>query len=170
MANRSATIMKAQFKKATASADTYLKFMMSEEDLKTWYILISNIDGDDGEFAGGEYLVRVVAPDDFPMNPPSFYFMTPNGVYDVEKKVCISIGEYHKDQYRASLGMAGFASQLCSGLIGWRTLGSGINLIETTVKEKKKLAQESVEYNSQHAELVAMIKSCYESYSAAWKK
>jgi ubiquitin-conjugating enzyme E2 J2 len=103
--------MMAQLKKATQELNEYIKFATkSDNEPNVWYILLSNFPGDDGEFAGGEYLCRMEAPDDFPFNPPHFYLMTENGVYGVETKVCVSIGEYHKDQYRAALGMAGFAN------------------------------------------------------------
>src|SRR6185295_7079813 len=106
-------IMMAQYRFATREPNEFVKFYMCEHDTNTWYTLLHGIDGDELEFKGGEYLVRIELPDDFPRSaPPRFYFMTPQGLYDVEKIVCISIGEFHKDKYRSVLGVAGFCSQL----------------------------------------------------------
>lgn len=167
---RSGAIMMAQLKKAISEPNEYIKFALkSDGELSSWYILLSGFDGDEGEFKDGEYLVRMEAPEDFPFNPPHFYLMTENGVYGVETKVCINIGEYHKDQYRAALGMAGFAAELMSGLIGWKSLGGGISIIQTTVAEKKKLARASRENNQRgHKSIMNKINDAYFAYSKKW--
>jgi ubiquitin-protein ligase len=168
---RQTAIMLAQFKKACAEPNEHVKFAVSEDNACVWYIWIGNMVGDGNEYLGGEYLCRMVAPKDFPFNPPSFYFLTKNGLYEVETKVCINIGEYHKDEYRAALGMAGFANQLVSGLIGWRDMGGGINILTTTTREKKELATQSREINeTRHAKICAMIKDSFAGYSAKWDR
>ena len=167
---RGVAIMQAQFKKAVGDPNEHIRFMMSERP-NLWYILIGNFDGNEDEFKEGAYLVRMIAPADFPFNPPRFYFMTPNGVYEVEKKVCINIGEYHKDQYRAALGMAGFAEQLISGMIGWRELGGGINIVHTDAKKKRTMALNSAIYNAEKYEaLINDINATFKSYSEKWDK
>ena len=125
----------------------------------------------------GLLIFRMIAPyqpgnidKSFPYTPPEFYAMTPQGLYDIEQKVCISIGEYHKDQYRAALGMSGFANQLVSGLIGWQTMGSGISIIKTTAQVKGAMAENSVDYNVlKHKEIRDEINRQYAEYSAKWK-
>lgn len=166
---RQARVYKAQYGKAIKERDESIKYVMDEQNMDKWYILLHNFSGDNDEYSGGEYLVRIELPKDFPYNPPHFYFMTPNGLYDVEKKVCISIGEFHKDQYRAALGVGGFCKQLLSGLIGWEDIGSGISIINTTKEKKRVLAAESVEYNKTYnAKFINMINEAYDSYSKKW--
>lgn len=157
----------AQYKKATKDPNEYVMFSVSEEDASVWYLILRNIEGLEDEFKGGEYLVKMIYKGVY--NPPEFYFKTKNGLYDIDCKICISIGEYHKDQYRATLGMAGFANQLVSGLIGWREIGSGISIIKTSASKKKEYAKESVaENNKKYKELVDMVKRQYSAYSAKW--
>lgn len=168
----------AQFNKATKEPHELLKFAIKPNASNIWYVMLTNFSGDNDEYAFGhdnksygEYLVRIELPDKFPFEPPHFYFMTPNGVYDCEKKVCVSIGEYHKDQYRATLGVPGFCNQLVSGLIGWKTLGGGINIIETTIDKKKKYAADSCAYNLKHNEsIVKLINNTYAEYSQKFVK
>lgn len=168
--NRQTKIMMAQFKKATQEPNEFIKFVLkSEKEVNVWYILLSGFTGDNNEFVGGEYLCRMEAPVDFPFKPPSFYMLTENGVYGVEKKVCINIGEYHADQYRAALGMAGFASQLISGLVGWRDLGGGIEIHTTSLEVKKKNARESRAENiKRYPQIMDMINQSYNDYSSRW--
>lgn len=168
---RQTAIMMAQFKKAVAEPNEHIQFVMSDDNACVWYIRLRNFAGNDDEFIGGEYDCRMVAPTDFPFNPPSFYFLTHNGLYEIETKVCISIGEYHKDEYRATLGMAGFASQLVSGLIGWKEMGGGINIIKTTAVKKKELALASRAKNMEHhPKICQMIEDSFRGYSAKWDR
>lgn len=162
-------IMMAQFRAATKEPNEFLKFHITEDDTSTWYILLSGFSGDDDEFAGGEYLVKVVMPPKFPYDPPEFYFITRQGLYDINKKVCISIGEFHASDYRSALGVIGFCTQLVSGLIGWRTMGVGISILSTTAKEKAKLAAASVSTNyDSHSEIMEAVNLSYAMYSTKW--
>ena len=116
----------------------YVTFILkSSDDPTIWIGLIENVNGDDNEFTGGEYLFEVRATKDYPYKTPEFTILTPNGIYNPDKKVCINIGVYHTNNWPASLGMGGFAAQLPNGLIGWKTLGSGINLVNHSNYPKK---------------------------------
>lgn len=162
-------IAQAQFKKAISEPHEYIKYYIDNNNVKIWYVILSGFDGNEGEFVGGEYLVRVELPEDFPHNPPSFYFMTPNGLYKPEEKVCISIGEFHKADYRAALGVSGFCTNLVSGLIGWRSMGGGINILNTKIKQKKELAMESKEYNAiNNSSIMELVLNSYAEYSSKW--
>jgi ubiquitin-conjugating enzyme E2 J2 len=169
--NRWNAIIRKQYKIAIGEEHCYLKFYMNESKLSEWFVLASGFGGDHGEYVGGEYLIRMEVPKTYPADPPHFYFMTPQGLYGVEKKVCISIGEYHKSNYRAVLGIIGFCNNLVSGLIGWETLGRGIEILHTTKEEKMKLASASVAYNARNnAQIIEKIKNAYAEYSLAWQK
>lgn len=169
MADRQNRIMKAQYKVAIRERDEFLKFYMDEKNVQRWYILLSGISGNDGEFESGQYLVRMEFDDKFPIEPPWFYFMTPNGVYDCETKVCVSIGKWHKNDYPAALGASGFAKNLVSGMVGWEDLGDGVSLLKTSVKKKKELARDSLMYNAlNNAEIIDKINNAHASYSVTW--
>lgn len=117
----------ANFKKWSESRHQYLDFIIDETDMTKWWVRIRDLDG---EFKGGEYIVHMFAPKDYPFGPPEFYFKTPNGVYGCDSKVCISIGEFHKKDFAAGQGgMGGFAAQLLNGMIFWKELGSGIAIL-----------------------------------------
>ena len=136
------------YREAEAVRHPYIDYHMEEKDVGTWYIRIRNLEGDEGEFIGGEYLVRLVAQADYPFSAPKFYFMTPNGVYSVEQECCIGTGHYHKEKYAAgSQKIHGFAREIVNGLLGWRTLGGGIGLLQTKTAEKKLLAARSRPHN-----------------------
>lgn len=167
---RQGAVLNAQFKAAVKGPSEYIKYAMVANNMSTWYALLSGFSGNEDEYAGGEYLVRVELPNDFPFSPPNFFFMTPNGLYAVEKKVCISIGVYHKDQYRAALGASGFCDQLVSGLIGWKDMGGGIELQTTTASQKRDLAATSKSFNEMNnARYIDQVNESFAGYSSKWK-
>lgn len=184
--NRFIRVLHAQFEKAVREPNPYIVFARHPEKINTWYIKLHNFDGDHGEFKNGEFLFEMIAPNEFPMKPPHFYALTDNGVYKAgldeegkRAKICISIGEFHADNYPATLGMAGFAEQLLSGLIGWRSLGSGINVFvfdgmtinqkEKKTHEIKKISEMSKEKNLKNYEdILKLLDESYEEYSKKW--
>jgi len=158
-----------QYKKVIKERDEFAKYTTDPDNIGIWYVKLHHIGGNKDEFVGGEYLVKITAPPEFPMKPPHFEMLTPNGVYGINCKVCISIGEFHAENYRATLGIGGFIQQLVSGFIGWDQLGGGISILKTTIDEKIKLAAASKEYNKKNHQLIDdMIETAYLEYSKHW--
>jgi len=170
--SRLGRIMGAMFRKSIAEPNQYVsKMVMDEQENTTWYAIMTGMEGENGEYLGGEYLIKVMATKEFPQKPPTFYVLTPNGLYDHGKKVCVSIGEYHADQWRPALGMVGLVTQLVSGMIGWKTFGGGINIVSTTADEKLKMAKNSSTWNAiNYPEIIKSLNDSHAGYSALWKK
>ena len=162
-------VIVSMYKHTLKQRSEYLKFMINEQKIDEWYVMIEGMFGANDEFKHGQYLVRIVLPPAFPYKPPQFFFMTPNGVYDIGVKVCVSIGEYHSQNYPSAQKVLGFVSNLVSGIIGWTDLGGGINILSTDVPTKRALARASAQYNQTHyAKLVDEINKNFASYSADW--
>lgn len=143
------------FKKYSKIFNPNIDFLMDPKDVGIWYARIRDLEGCYGEFYGGEYIVQIRATEKYPYDPPQFFFYTPNGVYKTNEKICISIGEYHKDKFPAAKGMGGFAQELVNGLIAWWDLQGGINILDTTIEAKYSYAKMSRIWNMKnHGELV----------------
>jgi len=161
----------SQFQKAIRDPEEMVKFTIDERDPQTWYIEVRNLWGKEGELEGGRYLFKMWAPEDFPFKPPKFTALTPNGVYEINQSICISIGEYHADQYMATLGMLGFAKELANGMTCWKDMGHGIGIVhmQNSIADKRKWCRDSGAYNTKNnAEIVAKIESTYTEYSKKW--
>jgi ubiquitin-protein ligase len=157
----------AHFQKSIREFNPCISFAMKEP--LEWYILIHDVTGNKNEYTGGEYLATMKVPNEFPHKPPRFTVHTPNGVYDVEKRICISIGEFHENSYVPALGMAGFAQELVNGLINFEGLKNGIGILETTLGEKLQLAQHSKEFNNRyHADKLKLIQETQFVYRQKW--
>lgn len=163
-------LMMAQYnRKATKDRIDCVKFAMSSK-VNVWYVKIHNFSGDENEFVGAEFICKLVTKEGFPNEPPSFCFLTPNGIFDPMKDVCVSIGKYHKDNWRSTLGMSGLVLNLMSAFVGWRVLGKGIGIESgISIDNIRKCSADSKRYNREkYAAIDDMIEAAYAEYSKKW--
>lgn len=166
---------------AVRDYDEYIKYAIDPEQPSRWFLMFTNMKGTHDEYVftdsngkeqTGEYIVEMQATNEFPVKPPHFYVLTPNGVYDVDTKVCIEIGVYHPEKYMATLGMRGFAEQVMSGWVGYnRKDFTGISILHQTVEEKRTYARQSREYNRKKLGwILDLIEESYNDYSQEWAR
>ena len=161
-------IIYGHYKRCVAEKEEYIKFYMTD-DIYTWYILISNLEGENGILKGGEYLIKLVIPSSFPQNPLEFYFQTKNEMFAVNQKVCISIGSYHPENGIPALGVYGFSIELVNIMVMHRELGHGISILDHNPEAIRAAAQKSRDYNrKRYGDLITKIEECYKEYSAKW--
>ncbi|GES96492.1 ubiquitin-conjugating enzyme E2 J1 [Rhizophagus clarus] len=110
-----------------------------EDNLFEWHFVIRGPDGT--EFEGGRYHGRILLPSEYPFKPPNLMLMTPNGRFELNKKICLSITGYHPEYWLPAwgirtvlLGLLGFMTTKANGAIGG---------IDYTESERKILAQKS---------------------------
>lgn len=58
----------------------------------------------DTEFEGGMYHGRILLPADYPFKPPNIMLLTPNGRFEVRKKICLSISAHHPEEWQPAWG------------------------------------------------------------------
>lgn len=164
----------AQFINATKDKNENVKFAMDESNINIWYVLLHGISSYKGEFVDGEYLFRIHIPEGAGKEwlkggqPPRFIPLTPNGVYQINVRSCIGIGEYHKGSKVDSLGVGDFVTQLVSGMIAYHDLKGGVNLVHTDTDERGKqlLAKQSKNFNMvNYPEVMRLINASYDEYS-----
>jgi ubiquitin-protein ligase len=109
-----------------------------------WYVLVVNL----APPLDGEYLFRVTAPPGFPQKPPEFTALTPNGVFEINGPLCISIGKYHPQNYAQALGMDGFMRNAAMCLATFDSEIHGIGVTILPAAEQQRLANRSLAYNA----------------------
>lgn len=123
-------------------------FLKDDSDMGVWIMRIRDLDN---EWKNGEYLAEIKAPARFPFNAPEFIFLTPNGLYKHNDKVCIHIGEYHNDNYPATMRIGMFIFNLIGTMVSYHidkiSIRGGYNVIDSTKEDKMKLALESKAFN-----------------------
>ena len=51
---------------------------------------------------GGIYHGRILLPPEYPFKPPSFLMLTPNGRFETNTKICLSISSHHPEHWQPS--------------------------------------------------------------------
>ncbi|KAK1279528.1 Ubiquitin-conjugating enzyme E2 32 [Acorus gramineus] len=54
------------------------------------------------EFEGGIYHGRIQLPAEYPFKPPSFMLLSPNGRFETQTKICLSISNHHPEHWQPS--------------------------------------------------------------------
>ncbi|RUP48305.1 UBC-like protein [Jimgerdemannia flammicorona] len=133
-----------------------------EDNIFEWHFTVRGPSGT--EFDGGRYHGRILLPNEYPFKPPELMFLTtfltgwarltmtlpsvsptsllqPNGRFELNKKICLSITGYHPEFWQPAwgirtvmVGIMGFFPTKANGAIG------GIDYSE---EERKILAKRS---------------------------
>jgi len=110
-----------------------------EENLFEWHFTVRG--PGDTDFQGGVYHGRILVPADYPMKPPDIIVLTPNGRFEVGKKICLSISGHHPETWQPSwsirtalLAIIGFMPSPAKGTIG---------SLDYTPEERRTLARRS---------------------------
>jgi ubiquitin-conjugating enzyme E2 J2 len=101
-------------------------------------------------YEGGMYIGKIVHNPEYPRKAPDYYMMTPNGRFDINKKICLTNSSYHQVDWAPAAWnlvtiLEGFSSVFHSDIkedkIGISHLA---NVSDSTIKE---MALKSNEYN-----------------------
>lgn len=116
-----------------------------EDNLFDWHFTIRG--PEDSEFENGIYHGRIVLPPQYPYKPPSIYFLTPNGRFELGKKICLSITGYHPETWLPAWGIR----TALIALISFMTTDGkdAIGALNYTPEERRILAKKSHSWHCQ---------------------
>ncbi|KAL6485712.1 hypothetical protein MHYP_G00051040 [Metynnis hypsauchen] len=129
-----------------------------EDNLFEWHFSVRG--PPDSDFDGGIYHGRIILPPEYPMKPPSIILLTPNGRFEVGKKICLSISGHHPETWQPSWSIR----TALIAIIGFMpTKGEGaIGSLDYTPEERRTLAKKSLDFCcemcgcSMHSALLAL--------------
>uniref|UniRef100_A0A3P9HZ71 Ubiquitin-conjugating enzyme E2 J1 n=1 Tax=Oryzias latipes TaxID=8090 RepID=A0A3P9HZ71_ORYLA len=113
-----------------------------DDNLFEWHFSVRG--PPDSDFDGGVYHGRIILPPEYPMKPPSIILLTPNGRFEVGKKICLSISGHHPETWQPSWSIR----TALIAIIGFMpTKGEGaIGSLDYTPEERKALAKKSQDF------------------------
>ena len=88
----------------------------SENDTLVWHYCIFNLPKDT-PYHGGQYHGKLVFPREYPLRPPSIMMLTPSGRFEVNKRLCLSMSDFHPEtwnpSWRVETILLGLVSFMC---------------------------------------------------------
>jgi ubiquitin-protein ligase len=121
----------------------------AENNMLKWYFIIYNLD--DTPFKNGVYFGKILLPDEYPLKPPDFIFITPNGRFEIYTKICTTFSAYHMDTYSSAWNILTMMEGLISHMTDLHD-NKGIGSINSSDEIKKQLAESSMEWNLHNEE------------------
>jgi ubiquitin-conjugating enzyme E2 J2 len=115
-----------------------------QNNILKWYFIVYDLK--DTPFESGVYFGNISLPNEYPLKPPNFIFLTPNGRFQTNTKICTTFSAYHQETYTSTWNIL----TMMEGLISFMTdinPDKGIGYIHTTNEEKHELAKNSLNWN-----------------------
>ncbi|KAJ2903961.1 UBC-like protein [Zalerion maritima] len=110
-----------------------------ETDLFEWHFTLRGPPS--SPYSQGIYHGRISLPPTYPLRPPNFRFVTPNGRFETNREICLSISGHHEETWQPAWGvrtaivaLRSFMETNAEGQLGGLT---------TTEDRKKDLALQS---------------------------
>jgi ubiquitin-protein ligase len=120
------------------------------DDLHIWYFIIHGLV--DTDYTGGIFLGKVLLPEKYPLSPPDFIFITENGRFNTDVKICTSFTGFHKDLYSPSWNILSMLTGLVSFITDSQDTveSQGLGGIKTSKEEKEKICKKSFDIVQKH--------------------
>lgn len=97
-------------------------------------------------YENGIYHGKLLFPKDYPLKPPSVIMLTPSGRFQPNRRLCLSMSDFHPETWNPMWSVSTILTGLYSFMIETApTLGS----IETSARQKRQYARQSLYYNVQ---------------------
>jgi len=116
-----------------------------ETNILEWHFVIT---GNDDPYTNGKYHGILEFPDNFPMKPPSIKMLTPSGRFEINKRICLSMSDFHKELWNPSWTV----EKILIGLMSFMYEDSreSIGSIVDTRANRRKYAAASPYFNAQN--------------------
>ncbi len=128
-----------------ANPITNVRVACDKADNLNWYCLIYDL-REEG-LVGGEYIFNIKLSQRYPFEPPDFFFLTPNGRFELNKKLCFSNSSYHKEAWSPIWTIRTIIMGFLSFFLEKNSTGLGH--ISSTTQVKSELAAASAAFNAQ---------------------
>ena len=77
-----------------------------------WHFTILGVEGT--PFEGGVYHGKFILPKSYPVRPPDIFFMTENGRFMINRKICLNITSYHAESWTPAWSLRTMTQAICA--------------------------------------------------------
>ncbi|XP_031640486.1 ubiquitin-conjugating enzyme E2 J2 isoform X2 [Contarinia nasturtii] len=107
-----------------------------------WHYVING--PENSPYYGGMFHGSLVFTQQYPFKPPSIYMRTPNGRFQTNRRLCLSISDYHPDEWNPAWSVSSILTGLLSFML---EESSALGTMVTSRREKLQFAYDSLQYN-----------------------
>jgi len=70
-----------------------------DSNILEWHYVIEG--SKETPYEGGYYWGKIIFPKEYPLKPPSVMMLTPNGRFQISRRLCLSMSDFHPGKYDA---------------------------------------------------------------------
>ena len=116
--------------------------MRRPNNILEWHFVIKG--PKDTPYTGGSYHGKLIFPSEYPYKPPAIMMLTPNGRFNTNTRLCLSMSDFHPETWVPAWSVASILNGVLSFMLeSTPTVGS----VETSTAERKRLALASHAFN-----------------------
>ncbi|XP_019196697.1 PREDICTED: ubiquitin-conjugating enzyme E2 34-like [Ipomoea nil] len=131
----------------------------SPNNILEWHYVLEGSEGT--PFAGGFYYGKIKFPPEYPYKPPAIRMTTPNGRFMTETKICLSMSDFHPENWNPMWSVSSILTGLLSFMMDNSPTTGGVM---TTTAEKEKLAKASLASNCKNPTFRKLFPEYVEKY------
>ncbi|XP_044486085.1 ubiquitin-conjugating enzyme E2 34-like [Mangifera indica] len=132
----------------------------SPNDILEWHYVLEGSEGT--PFAGGYYYGKIKFPPEYPYKPPGITMITPSGRFMTQKKICLSMSDFHPESWNPMWSVSSILTGLLSFMMETSPTTGSVN---STPAEKQSLAKASLAFNCKNAAFRTMFPEYVEKYN-----
>lgn len=125
-------------KRLRASSPQYITACPHPKNILEWYYCVEGPPGT--YYEGGFYVGTVTFPSTYPFAPPSIRMLTPSGRFEINRRLCLSISDYHPESWNPIWDVEMILVGLLSFMV---TENATKGSISSSVEEKRRFVEES---------------------------
>lgn len=127
-----------EFSTLNNSPSSFFHAQPLESDLFEWHFTVRG--PPDTAFAHGVYHGRILLPAEYPLKPPEIILLTPNGRFEVGKRICLSVTAHHQETWQPSWGIR----TILTALVGFMpSKAEGVGALDYPDEDRRGLARKS---------------------------
>lgn len=137
-----------EFSSLNNAPNTFIYAAPLETDLFEWHFTVRG--PPETAFADGVYHGRIVLPAEYPLKAPEIILLTPNGRFEVGKRICLSVTSHHQETWRPSWGIR----TIITALVGFMpSKAEGVGALDYPDSDRKALARKSWHFQCQRCDV-----------------
>ncbi|KAJ3261428.1 Ubiquitin-conjugating enzyme E2 6 [Chytriomyces hyalinus] len=143
MASKQATKrLQKEYQMMGSNPPEFIQAKPLDSNILVWHYVVTG--PPDSPYEGGQYHGKVIFPEEYPFKPPAIKMLTPNGRFQTDTRLCLSMSDYHPGTWNPAWSVATILTGLLSFMLEETpTTGS----IKTSVQERRQLSRRSRAWN-----------------------
>ena len=144
MSNKNLTLARLNKEEKSLINDPLLNVIVKRKGILDFHFCLYNLDS---PYQGGFYHGVMQLAEDYPFSPPKIKFFTPSGRYEVDKYVCTTFTNFHKEEWSTAWNVRSMLTALISFIM---SAEGGTGWMKSSDLTKMSYAHKSLQSNMEN--------------------